>query len=55
MIVYPIGIGQTGMHTPLEVTSVSQKIPNPTRTPTANIRKRYQSWRDAACGGAGRA
>ena len=43
MIVYPIGIGQTGMHTPLEVTSVSQKIPNPTRTPTANIRKRYQS------------
>ncbi len=25
------------------VTSVSQKIPNPTWTPTANIRKRYQS------------
>ncbi|BEN30304.1 MULTISPECIES: L,D-transpeptidase family protein [Serratia] len=43
VIVYPIGIGQTGMHTPLEVTSVSQKIPNPTWTPTANIRKRYQS------------
>ncbi|RTF74392.1 L,D-transpeptidase [Serratia marcescens] len=43
VIVYPIGIGQTGMHTPLEVTSISQKIPNPTWTPTANIRKRYQS------------
>ncbi len=25
VIVYPIGIGQTGMHTPLQVTSVSQK------------------------------
>ncbi|WP_431222556.1 L,D-transpeptidase family protein [Serratia sp. L9] len=43
VIVYPIGIGQTGMHTPLKVTSVSQKIPNPTWTPTANIRKRYAS------------
>lgn len=43
VIVYPIGIGQTGMHTPLKVTSVSQKIPNPTWTPTANIRKRYES------------
>jgi L,D-transpeptidase YcfS len=43
VIVYPIGIGQTGMHTPLQVTSVSQKIPNPTWTPTANIRKRYQA------------
>ncbi|MBC3378614.1 L,D-transpeptidase family protein [Serratia fonticola] len=43
VIVYPIGIGQTGMNTPLKVTSVSQKIPNPTWTPTANIRKRYQS------------
>lgn len=41
VIVYPIGIGQTGMHTPLQVTSISQKIPNPTWTPTANIRKRY--------------
>lgn len=41
VIVYPIGIGQTGMNTPLKVTSVSQKIPNPTWTPTANIRKRY--------------
>lgn len=43
VIVYPIGIGQTGMNTPLKVTSVSQKIPNPTWTPTANIRKRYLS------------
>lgn len=43
VIVYPIGIGQTGMNTPLKVTSVSQKIPNPTWTPTTNIRKRYQS------------
>lgn len=43
VIVYPIGIGQTGMHTPLKVTSISQKIPNPTWTPTVNIRKRYES------------
>ncbi|RLM16770.1 peptidoglycan-binding protein [Gibbsiella quercinecans] len=41
VIVYPIGIGQVGMHTPLQVTHISQKIPNPTWTPTANIRKRY--------------
>ncbi|AHG22367.1 peptidoglycan-binding protein [Chania multitudinisentens RB-25] len=41
VIVYPIGIGQTGMNTPLKVTSISQKIANPTWTPTANIRKRY--------------
>ncbi|WON78755.1 L,D-transpeptidase family protein [Serratia sp. UGAL515B_01] len=43
VVVYPIGIGQTGMNTPLKVTSVSQKVANPTWTPTANIRKRYQS------------
>ena len=43
VIVYPIGIGQTGMHTPLEVTSISQKIPNPTWTPTANTRREYAS------------
>lgn len=41
VIVYPIGIGQTGMHTPLQVTSISQMIRNPTWTPTPNIRKRY--------------
>lgn len=41
VIVYPIGIGQLGANTPAMVTSVSQKIPNPTWTPTPNIRKRY--------------
>lgn len=41
VIVYPIGIGQLGAATPTMVTSISQKIPNPTWTPTANIRKRY--------------
>ena len=41
VIVYPIGIGQLGRNTPEMVTSVSQKIPNPTWTPTVNIRKIY--------------
>ncbi|MCW6525756.1 L,D-transpeptidase family protein [Yersinia ruckeri] len=41
VIVYPIGIGQLGRNTPTMTTSVSQKIPNPTWTPTANIRKHY--------------
>ena len=41
VIVYPIGIGQLGRNTPEMVTSVIQKIPNPTWTPTANIRKAY--------------
>jgi len=41
VIVYPIGIGQLGANTPAMVTSISQKIPNPTWTPTPNIRKRY--------------
>lgn len=41
VIVYPIGIGQLGAATPVMVTSISQKIPNPTWTPTPNIRKRY--------------
>ncbi|MFS2223643.1 L,D-transpeptidase family protein [Pantoea sp. B65] len=41
VIVYPIGIGQQGIITPLVVTSIGQKIPNPSWTPTANIRKRY--------------
>ncbi|QKJ87036.1 L,D-transpeptidase family protein [Paramixta manurensis] len=41
VIVYPIGIGQLGANTPTMVTSVRQKIPNPTWTPTVNIRKRY--------------
>ncbi|MFS7382624.1 L,D-transpeptidase family protein [Rahnella inusitata] len=41
VVVYPIGIGQLGRNTPEMITSVSQKIPNPTWTPTANIRKAY--------------
>lgn len=41
VIVYPIGIGQLGRDTPVMVTSLIQKIPNPTWTPTANIRKHY--------------
>ncbi len=41
VVVYPIGIGQLGRNTPEMVTSVSQKIPNPTWTPTPNIRKIY--------------
>lgn len=41
VVVYPIGIGQLGAATPNMVTRISQKIPNPTWTPTANIRKRY--------------
>jgi len=41
VVVYPIGIGQLGRNTPEMVTSVSQKIPNPTWTPTPNIRKVY--------------
>jgi len=41
VIVYPIGIGQLGANTPEMVTTISQKIPNPTWTPTPNIRKRY--------------
>lgn len=41
VIVYPIGIGQLGRNTPIMVTRISQRIPNPTWTPTANIRKYY--------------
>ncbi|NIF20067.1 L,D-transpeptidase family protein [Candidatus Pantoea multigeneris] len=41
VIVYPIGIGQLGAATPVMVTQIRQKIPNPSWTPTANIRKRY--------------
>jgi len=41
VVVYPIGIGQLGANTPPMVTRISQKIPNPTWTPTPNIRKRY--------------
>jgi len=38
--VFPLGIGQQGLETPVSVTRVSQKIPNPTWTPTAGIRAR---------------
>lgn len=38
--VYPLGIGQLGLETPVTTTRVSQKIPNPTWTPTAGIRAR---------------
>lgn len=38
--VYPLGIGQLGRETPEMITRISQKIPNPTWTPTDNIRAR---------------
>ncbi|URO01066.1 L,D-transpeptidase family protein [Leclercia adecarboxylata] len=38
--VYPLGIGQLGLDTPVTTTQISQKIPNPTWTPTAGIRAR---------------
>lgn len=38
--VYPLGIGQMGRDTPIMVTRIIQKIPNPTWTPTAGIRAR---------------
>lgn len=41
VVVYPIGIGQSGANTPPMITRISQKIPNPSWTPTPNIRKRY--------------
>ena len=41
--VYPLGIGQLGRETPEMVTRIIQKIPNPTWTPTANIRARSEA------------
>ncbi len=41
--VYPLGIGQLGLETPEMTTRIGQKIPNPTWTPTANIRARYKA------------
>lgn len=38
--VFPLGIGQLGLETPVTTTRVRQKIPNPTWTPTAGIRAR---------------
>lgn len=42
MYVFPIGIGRVGRETPLMTTAVSQKIVDPTWTPTANIRREYR-------------
>ncbi|HDI3031743.1 TPA: L,D-transpeptidase family protein [Cronobacter turicensis] len=41
--VYPIGIGLTGRETPVMTTRITQKIPNPTWTPTAAMRARSQA------------
>lgn len=38
--VFPLGIGQQGLETPVSTTRISQKIPNPTWTPPAGIRAR---------------
>ncbi|HDC4491379.1 TPA: L,D-transpeptidase family protein [Enterobacter asburiae] len=38
--VFPLGIGQLGLETPVTTTRISQKIPNPTWTPTPGIRAR---------------
>lgn len=38
--VFPLGIGQLGLETPVTTTRVSQKTPNPTWTPTPGIRAR---------------
>lgn len=38
--VFPLSIGQLGLETPVTTTRVSQKIPNPTWTPTPGIRAR---------------
>jgi len=38
--VFPLGIGQLGLETPVTTPRVSQKIPNPTWTPTPGIRAR---------------
>ncbi|MEJ2764776.1 L,D-transpeptidase family protein [Photobacterium sp. MCCC 1A19761] len=45
MYVFPIGIGRVGRETPEMTTSVSQKIVDPTWTPTANIRREYREKR----------
>ncbi|USD67917.1 L,D-transpeptidase family protein [Vibrio sp. SCSIO 43136] len=39
--VFPVGIGRIGRDTPQMKTHVSVKIPNPTWTPPASIRKEY--------------
>lgn len=42
VIVYPIGIGQLGRNTPVMVTHVIERRPNPTWIPTANTRRHYK-------------
>jgi len=39
--IFPVGIGRVGRDTPEMTTQVSVKIPNPTWTPPASIRKEY--------------
>ncbi|MCW8331709.1 L,D-transpeptidase family protein [Photobacterium sp. SDRW27] len=46
MYVFPIGIGRVGRATPKMTTKISQKIVDPTWTPTANIRKEYREKHD---------
>lgn len=41
--IFPVGIGRVGRDTPEMVTKISQKRPNPTWTPTQNIRNEYLS------------
>lgn len=43
VVVYPIGIGQLGRDTPITTTRIISKRPNPTWTPTENIRRDYAS------------
>jgi len=38
---YPIGIGREGWGTPLGMTRITQKIPNPTWTPPVSIKKEH--------------
>ncbi|WP_299011587.1 L,D-transpeptidase family protein [uncultured Shewanella sp.] len=39
--VFPVGIGKIGSETPVMVTEVKSRIPNPTWTPPASIRKAH--------------
>ncbi|WP_299492367.1 L,D-transpeptidase family protein [uncultured Shewanella sp.] len=39
--VFPVGIGKIGSETPVMVTKVKSRIPNPTWTPPASIRKAH--------------
>ncbi|MCL1123151.1 L,D-transpeptidase family protein [Shewanella surugensis] len=39
--VFPVGIGRIGRETPIMITKVKSRIPNPTWTPPASIRKEH--------------